>query len=86
MVWGKGWRGPWPGNGPWSHLPPWERPGWRYGRGWCWQYLGTPVPESNQQNLEIEYLKQEKRVLEEELKNIEERLKEIEENLSRQQK
>ena len=31
--------GQWPGRGPFSHLPPWERPGWRYGgrgygRGW----------------------------------------------------
>ncbi|MGC9115376.1 MAG: hypothetical protein ACP5HH_05180 [Fervidicoccaceae archaeon] len=43
--WGRGmggWRGPYPGNGPWGYLPPWERPGWKYGRGWCWWYLGTP--------------------------------------------
>ncbi|HID42032.1 MAG TPA: hypothetical protein EYP33_07785 [Pyrodictium sp.] len=31
--------GPWPGRGPWSHLPPRERPGWLLGRGWCrWLY------------------------------------------------
>lgn len=43
--WGKGWgRGPYPGNGPWSYLPPWERPGWKYGRGWCWWYLGSQAP------------------------------------------
>jgi len=29
----------WPGRGPFSHLPPWQRPGWKYGgrgygRGW----------------------------------------------------
>ena len=35
----------WPGNGPWSHLPPWERPGWKLfggqgrGRGQCIRYL-----------------------------------------------
>ncbi|MFX1475595.1 MAG: zinc-ribbon domain-containing protein [Promethearchaeota archaeon] len=29
-------QGPWPGNGPFSHLPPWERPGWKYGPGSCW--------------------------------------------------
>ena len=29
-------QGNWPGNGPFSHLPPWERPGWIYGRGSCW--------------------------------------------------
>ena len=29
-------RGAYPGNGPFAHLPPWERPGWLYGRGSCW--------------------------------------------------
>ncbi|MGQ9680494.1 MAG: DUF5320 domain-containing protein [Candidatus Bathyarchaeia archaeon] len=33
-----GWRGrrgsrSWPGAGPFSHLPPWQRPGWVYGYG-----------------------------------------------------
>jgi hypothetical protein len=35
-----GWRGriggrsgPWPGRGPFSYLPPWQRPGWIYGYG-----------------------------------------------------
>ncbi|MDI9619368.1 MAG: hypothetical protein QFX33_00885 [Candidatus Nezhaarchaeota archaeon] len=44
------WRsGPWPGRGPFSHLPPWQRPGWLFGRGWCgwlpshpWIYAGSP--------------------------------------------
>ncbi|MGD2142772.1 MAG: DUF5320 domain-containing protein [Candidatus Bathyarchaeota archaeon] len=33
---GGGWSGRWPGRGPFSHLPPWQRPGWlyRYGRGY----------------------------------------------------
>jgi hypothetical protein len=38
-----GWRGRgtqglgrWPGHGPFSDLPPWQRPGWLYGRGACW--------------------------------------------------
>jgi hypothetical protein len=35
----RGWAGPWPGRGPFSYLPPWQRPGWIYGgrgfgRGW----------------------------------------------------
>ncbi|MFP3950890.1 MAG: hypothetical protein ACLFVP_01925 [Candidatus Bathyarchaeia archaeon] len=31
--WGQ--RGPWPGNGPFSFLPPWQRPGGMgYGRGY----------------------------------------------------
>ncbi|MGB9717552.1 MAG: hypothetical protein ACPL4E_03805 [Thermoproteota archaeon] len=30
-------RGPWPGGGPFSFLPPWQRPGWWwFGRGACW--------------------------------------------------
>lgn len=39
MWWGRGRRGsviqagPWPGAGPFSYLPPWQRPGWLYGRG-----------------------------------------------------
>ena len=39
MGWrGRGTRGPgrWPGHGPFSDLPPWQRPGWLYGRGACW--------------------------------------------------
>ncbi|MEM3733894.1 MAG: hypothetical protein QW158_02985 [Nitrososphaerales archaeon] len=28
-----GWIGPWPGGGPFSHLPPWYRFGWWFGRG-----------------------------------------------------
>ncbi len=31
--------GQWPGRGPFSHLPPWQRPGWVYGRGACWRFL-----------------------------------------------
>jgi len=36
------WTGPWPGRGPFSYLPPWQRPGWLFrgfGRGWWrWGY------------------------------------------------
>jgi len=46
-----GWRGRgrgWPGRGPFSYLPPWQRPGWLYGRGACWwlypPYLQTTMP------------------------------------------
>ena len=39
MEWrGRG-RGIWPGRGPFSNLPPWQRPGWVYGRGACWWLL-----------------------------------------------
>jgi hypothetical protein len=23
-------------------LPPWQRPGWLFGRGWCWWLWGYP--------------------------------------------
>ncbi|HDD64071.1 MAG TPA: hypothetical protein ENF53_02775 [Thermoprotei archaeon] len=43
--WGRGrggWSGPWPGRGPFSYLPPWQRPGWLFGRGACWWLFGGP--------------------------------------------
>jgi hypothetical protein len=47
---GGGWTGPWPGRGPFSYLPPWQRPGWLYGRGACWwlfaPYLQTTTPQT----------------------------------------
>jgi hypothetical protein len=45
MAWGwfgrgrGGWAGPWPGRGPFSYLPPCQRPGWWFGRGACWWFL-----------------------------------------------
>ncbi|MCS7374255.1 MAG: hypothetical protein NDF53_04645 [archaeon GB-1867-097] len=45
MGWGGrrgGWIGPWPGRGPFSYLPPWQRPGWLFGRGSCWWLFGAP--------------------------------------------
>ncbi|MGB9895471.1 MAG: hypothetical protein ACPLN2_06160 [Thermoproteota archaeon] len=38
MAFGRGY-GRWPGRGPFSYLPPWQRPGWIYGRGACWWFL-----------------------------------------------
>lgn len=43
---GGGWSGPWPGRGPFSNLPPWQRPGWLYGRGACW-WLFNPYLQAN---------------------------------------
>ncbi len=40
--WRRGWMGPWPGRGPFSYLPPWQRPGWVFGRGACWWLYGWP--------------------------------------------
>ena len=46
---GGGWGGRYPGRGPFSYLPPWQRPGWLYGRGACWwlfnPYLQTTIPK-----------------------------------------
>ena len=28
--------GPWPGRGPFSYLPPWQRPEWLFGKASCW--------------------------------------------------
>ena len=48
--WGRGrgwfgrgrWFGPWPGRGPFSYLPPWQRPGWVYGRARTYPYPYYP--------------------------------------------
>lgn len=78
-MWGR-----YPGHGPFSYLPPWERPGWVYGRGRCWRYpyyqpaygqypeYGLPKDE------EIAMLKNEQQALQARLKEIEERLNEME--------
>ena len=79
-------RGQWPGNGPFRNLPPWERPGWLYGRGSCW-YMGYrpdtgmytgPIPQSG----DVQALRNQKTVIEEQLKNLQESLKNIEKRLS----
>ena len=50
MGWrGRNWYGPWPGRGPFSHLPPWQRPGWLYGPGSCWSLYGAQYPPLMQQ-------------------------------------
>jgi len=66
MSW-RGAYGPWPGRGPFSHLPPWQRPGWLYGRGRCWWlfnqgfapfYMHSRFPtEDEQLNLLEDYRK-----------------------------
>lgn len=41
MAWGwRGRSGAWPGRGPFSYLPPWQRPGWLFGfsRGWAYSF------------------------------------------------
>lgn len=76
-----GWGGPWPGRGPFSNLPPWERPGRVYGRGACWQFLDSPYqysyPNEKDEESAMEVLKKD---LEEELKRIETRINELKES------
>lgn len=76
---GRGWRR-YPGFGPWSHLPPWERPGWKFGRGWCWWYLSPyspyEVPEISKED-EIRMLEEEAKFLEDRLNEIKRRLEEL---------
>jgi len=81
------WFGPWPGRGPFSHLPPWQRPGWYLGRGWCWRYLyaywrypTTPVDPRS----ELEALEAYRSDLEEELKGVDARIRDLKELLSKE--
>ncbi|MBE9391248.1 DUF5320 domain-containing protein [Fervidicoccus fontis] len=83
--WGRGWS-PYPGNGPFSYLPPWERPGWKYGRGWCWWYYGYPYSSSYpypvapfwaDKSAELRYLEDMRKYLEDVKKDIEARIEEL---------
>lgn len=77
------WFGPWPGRGPFRHLPPWQRPGWYFGRGWCWQYMHPywrHAPTRITPESEIEALEAYKADLEEELRGVEARIKELKEH------
>lgn len=77
-------QGSWPGNGPFRHLPPWERPGWLYGRGSCWYgvYPGTAGVLTNIPQREGQILQDQKGLLEMQLKALQERLAEIEKQLA----
>jgi hypothetical protein len=68
--------GPWPGRGPFSYLPPWQRPGWMYGRGACWRLFGawyTPfyrLPNTPDVNEQIQILEDYKNEVETELNDV----------------
>jgi len=66
-----------PGFGPWSYLPPWERPGWKYGRGWCWRTFWWHPLYGLREEDEIKMLEDEARYLEERLEEIRKRLGEL---------
>jgi len=84
MGWrGRGFTGSWPGRGPYSNLPPWERPGWLYGRGACW-YIHSPYRTISPIKPEDEatMLAEQKKMIEEQLKSMQETLKKIQERLN----
>ncbi|WP_448578288.1 DUF5320 domain-containing protein [Thermosphaera sp.] len=65
----------WHWKRPWKHIPPWVRPGWYFGKGWCWKQYGFP-PVSDED--EVKYLEELRKYLTEVvLKEIDERLKEL---------
>jgi len=79
-----GWGGPWPGRGPFSSLPPWQRPGWLYGRGACWWLyspyfnpsISPPIPELPKEE-ETQMLEEQMKALESHLNAIRQRLEEL---------
>ncbi|MGD6807876.1 MAG: hypothetical protein ACQCN4_13075 [Candidatus Bathyarchaeia archaeon] len=75
-------RGNWPGNGPYSNLPPWQRPGWLYGRGACRYIYGAPyiTPIAAPQD-EAAILNEQKTVVEAQIKAMQETLAKIQERL-----
>ncbi|WP_455364525.1 DUF5320 domain-containing protein [[Eubacterium] cellulosolvens] len=84
MGWrGRGMYGPWPGRGPFSNLPPWQRPGWLYGRGACWRFFGPGYPPLypswNPPNVadQIEDLEDYKKEVEAELADIDREIERI---------
>ncbi|MEM3543343.1 MAG: DUF5320 domain-containing protein [archaeon] len=74
----------WPGGGPFSNLPPWQRPGWVYWKSACWRWhmypLGsspdTPTPALAKKEEEA-ILKQQLTILEKEIERIKARLAEL---------
>ncbi|MGD6850898.1 MAG: hypothetical protein ACQCN6_02425 [Candidatus Bathyarchaeia archaeon] len=82
MRYGRG-NGNWPGNGPFSHLPPWQRPGYLYGRGACYYLYGAPntaLPKLQPED-ETALLTQQKTQLETQLNSMQETLKKIQDRL-----
>ena len=85
MGWrGREWTGPWPGRGPYSNLPPWQRPGWLYGRGACWYLYGpySATPPTVKPEDEAALLAEQKTLVEEQLKAMQEALKKIQDRLN----
>ncbi|WP_434731966.1 hypothetical protein WLZ34_07105 [Thermogladius sp. KZ2Tp1] len=73
-MWWRGPYGPWPGHGPWSHLPPWMRPGWYL--WWAAPQTAAPVAPWSRE-AELQYLESLKSYLQETLRRVEERINEL---------
>ncbi|MCC6020701.1 MAG: hypothetical protein LM577_04985 [Thermoproteaceae archaeon] len=72
-----GWHGPYPGHGPWSHLPPPARPGWQPGRcRWLWWLRRSPPGWSKEE--ELKYLEELRKYISDVvLKEIDKRMEEL---------
>ncbi len=70
------WCGPYPGHGPWSHLPPYKRPGWWF-RGRCYWWAHPYTPWLSKED-EVRYLEELKKYITDVvLKEIDKRLEEL---------
>ena len=82
--WDRPWPGPYPGRGPWSHLPPWLRPGWWW-PGWCWRYWHYAYPYAPPTaEAELKYLEDLKKYIHDVvLKDIDARIEELKKGLKK---
>jgi len=79
---GNNWTGQYPGRGPYSNLPPEQRPGWLYGRGAC-RYMYGPysITQIAKPEDETTLLNEQKKLIEEQLSAMQETLKKVQERL-----
>ena len=91
MAWRRGGnRNRYPGRGPFSHLPPWQRPGWLYGPGSCWWLYGSrvspmdfpPLPQNVTAEDEKKILSEQRNLFEEQIKVIQDNMQKIEDRLN----
>ncbi len=83
--------GQWPGNGPFRHLPPWERPGWLYGRGSCWglgYWSGTSptTPPQVSTTTDVQSLQNQRDLLVKQLQSLQQAIDRIENRLNELEK
>ncbi|MGC9072348.1 MAG: hypothetical protein ACP5HK_06645 [Acidilobus sp.] len=85
MSWWRLWRGgPWPGHGPFSYLPPWERPGWYLWGRWAYWDPSLSYPVTYDKGSELRsleayrlYLEDLRSWVESEIKGVEKRIAEL---------